>query len=319
MLQKIALANLRSLRPRLAQQHSTMFHQARSFSSIPKLIQQLRKTTGAPMMECKKALNAVDNDYEKATEWLRKNGSAKAASKLAGRDASEGLVGISINNEDGKSSLVKIASETDFASRSKDFQRLVEIVSVGALKEPNVDELLNVETDGKTVQDSLNDAILAIRENLQIASVETITASSQESVLAGYVHGKVVNDSDTGSAACIVELLPKNSKLSREEIAEFGKKLAMHAVAAKPLYQSPEFVPEEEVEREKAILLDQMEDSGKPKEILEKIVLGRMRKYYEGICLTEQAHMLEEGNPKVSKALAAAGLELVQFRSTSIS
>jgi elongation factor Ts len=319
MFQRTALTTFRSLRPRLAQQRAMIQTRAFSAPSLPKLIQQLRKATGAPMMECKKALNAVDNDYEKATAWLRKNGSAKAASKLAGRDASEGLVGISLSQGDGKGSIVKISSETDFASRSSDFQRLVEIVSIGALKESNVDDLMSVETDGKTVKDSLDDAILAIRENLQISSVETIVASSNDSVLAYYVHGKVVNESNTGTAAAMVELLAKNSKLSEEEISEVGKKLAMHIVAAKPTYQAPEDVPDDDVEKEKAILMDQMADSGKPEEILEKIVLGRMRKYYEGVCLAEQAHMLEEGNPKVSKFLDTLGLELVKFKSTFIS
>lgn len=295
----------------------------RSFASLPKLIQQLRKATGAPMMECKKALDAEDNDYEKASEWLRKNGSAKAASKLAGREASEGMIGIAFataNASDGnsisaKASIVRVASETDFASRSQTFTTLVEVIANACLNE-----------DGKssqTVKDAMDDAILAIRENLSIASAETLIASSDQSVIAGYVHGKVFNESNAGTAAAIVELVPSSSSnnkctLSRDEIEAIGKKLAMHIVAAKPAYLVPEDVPAGEVEKEKKILMEQMVDSGKPAEILEKIVHGRMRKYYEGVCLAEQAHMLEEGNPKVSKALSAVGLELVAFKSSFI-
>lgn len=290
----------------------------RNFSSLPKLIQQLRKATGAPMMECKKALAATENDYDAATEWLRKNGSAKAASKLAGRDASEGMVGIAIGGNNA--SIVRVASETDFASRSKDFTNLVEIIASASLEQKDGDDLMTVEVSGKTVKDSLDDAILAIRENLQIALTEKIVASSDDSVISGYVHGKVFNESNSGSAAAIVELCPTSadSGLSREEIDEIGKKLAMHIVAAKPSYMAPEDVPADEVEKEKSIFLEQMADSGKPADILEKIVGGRMRKYYEGVCLTEQGHMLEEGNPKVAKDLASKGLKLVAYKSSFI-
>lgn len=290
----------------------------RNFSSLPKLIQQLRKATGAPMMECKKALAATENDYDAATEWLRKNGSAKAASKLAGRDASEGMVGIAIGGNNA--SIVRVASETDFASRSKDFTNLVEIIASASLEQKDGDDLMTVEVSGKTVKDSLDDAILAIRENLQIALTEKIVASSDDSVISGYVHGKVFNESNSGAAAAIVELCPTSadSGLSREEIDEIGKKLAMHIVAAKPSYMAPEDVPADEVEKEKSIFLEQMADSGKPADILEKIVGGRMRKYYEGVCLTEQGHMLEEGNPKVAKDLASKGLKLVAYKSSFI-
>lgn len=318
MFTRTAITAFRSWRSCLGQKQALVHTRAFSVQSLPKLIQQLRKATGAPMMECKKALAAVENDYDQAADWLRKNGSAKAASKLAGRDAIEGLVGVSISQEDGKASLVKISSETDFASRSPDFNRLVEIVSAAALKESNVDDLMKVEADGKIVKDFLDDAILSIRENLQVSSVDSFSVSSSASIISGYVHGKVFNNSNAGTSAAIVELLPKNSKLSKEEINEVGKKLAMHIVAAKPAYQCPEGVPADEIEKEKLILMDQLGDSGKPKEIVEKIVLGRMRKFYEGVCLTEQAHMLEDGNPKVLTFLSSQGLELVKFKSVFI-
>lgn len=290
------------------------------------------------MMECKKALNAVDNDYEKASQWLRKNGSAKAASKLAGRDASEGMVGIALSLEGtgtgsgtgtgtgaiAGASIVRVASETDFASRGKDFTKLVEIIAHACLVNAggDTDGLMATtisQEDGKTVKDALDDAILAIRENLQIASAETIISSSDQSVVTGYVHGKVFNESNAGTAAAIVELVPTaESTLSKGEIEEIGKRLAMHIVAARPAYLAPGDVPAEEVEKEKQILMEQMAESGKPADILEKIVDGRMRKYYEGVCVTEQGHMLEEGNPKVSKALSQVGLKLVAFKSSFI-
>ncbi len=313
MFQKISLKSLGAVR---ALHFERVINGQRLFSaaSVPKLIQQLRKTTGAPMMQCKKALSEAENDYEKAAEWLRKNGTAKAASKLAGRDASEGMVGIAFS-EDG-ASLVRVASETDFASRSSDFTKLVEVVANGALVKDDIVDVLQVPTaEGKTVKDNLDDAILAIRENLQITKTEKIVASSPDSVLCGYVHGRVFNDSAAGTSAAIVELINEKSSLSKDEIQEIGKKLAMHIVAAKPSYQAPEDVPDDVVEKEKQLLLDQMADSGKPAEILEKIVKGRLRKFYEGVCLTEQAHMLEDGNPKVSDSLQKVGLKLASFKS----
>jgi elongation factor Ts len=284
--------------------------------SVAKLIQQLRKQTGAPMTDCKKALNESDNDYEKATDWLRKNSSAKAASKLVGRDASEGLVGISIQNR--IASIVRVSSETDFASRSADFSGLVERVAEAGLQTNNLDDLMKIKVGKGTVKDALDDAILAIRENLQIARVDSIESTSDSSVLAGYVHGKIFQETQAGTSAAIVELKSIQSKLNPAEIAEIGKKLAMHIVAARPTYLAPENVPADIVNKEKDILMEELASSGKPPEILEKIVRGRLRKFYENICLTEQGHMLEEGNPSVSKSLKAVGLEVVNYKSEFI-
>ena len=274
------------------------------------------------MVECKKAISdpEVNGDIEKATEWLRKHGSAKMSSKLAGRDASEGLIGISINDDDNLASIVRVSSETDFASRSSDFNDLVEIVAgatlgMGKSGDIPVDELKGTSN----VKESLDNAIVAIRENLQIASASVIAASKPNSVVAGYVHGKVFNEKSVGTAAAIVELAPINdSNKTKEEIIEIGKKLGMHIVAANPEYMSPSEVPSDAINKEKDILMEQMADSGKPPEILEKIVNGRLGKFYQSVCLLEQGHMLEEGNPKVSKYLKAMGLELVSYESISI-
>jgi elongation factor Ts len=168
---------------------------------------------------------------------------------------------------------------------------------------------------GKTVKDVLDDATLAIRENLQIVSADKIVASTNDAIVAGYVHGKVFQESNAGTAAALVELVKKQTcTLSTEQMKQVGERLAMHVVAAKPLYLSQKEVPAQEIEKEKQILMEQMADSGKPADILEKIVDGRMRKYYEEVCLVEQSHMLEEGNPKVSKLLSTLGLDLVTFK-----
>ena len=299
------------------------FHQTTTRNlSTAKLIQELRKTTGAPMVECKKAISdpEVNGDIQKATEWLRKHGSAKMSSKLAGRDASEGLVGISINGDGSLASIVRVSSETDFASRSPDFSDLVETVAgatlgMGKSGDIPVDELKGASN----VQESLDNAIVAIRENLQIASASVIAASKPNSVVTGYVHGKIFNDKSVGTAAAIVELAPiDDTGKTKEEMIDVGKKLGMHIVAANPEYMSPDDVPSDAINKEKDILMEQMADSGKPPEILEKIVNGRLGKFYQGVCLLEQGHMLEEGNPKVSKHLKSLGLELVNYENISI-
>lgn len=273
------------------------------------------------MVECKKALQAegVDGDYDKAADWLRKNSSVKAASKLAGRDAAEGLVGLHIIDGGHKGSLVKIASETDFASRSSAFVALVETVAEQATtREASESESVNVETfasENASVKQAMEDAVLSIRENLSIASASTMV-TSPDSKLVGYVHGKVDSTKMAGTAAALVQLESEGTE--DDKLAEIGKKLAMHIVAAKPTYLSPMEVPEDIVAKEREILLEQMSDSGKPPEIMAKIVEGRLRKFYEGICLTEQEHLLEEGTPKVSKCLKQLGVKVTDFQSVFV-
>ena len=302
----------------------------RSFASLTSLIKELRTQTGAPMVECKQALSdpEVDGDLDKAAEWLRKHGSAKAASKLTGREASEGLVGMLISPDGTSASIVRVASETDFASRSEAFAKLVVDVANAALTLDaggRVDvetSLLSASTaSGTLVKDALDEAILAIRENLQITEADKVTApAGSETVLSGYVHGKIPGSTCAGTSAALVEIIKtdSNSKTTRDEMNEVGKKLAMHVVAAKPTYLSPDEVPSDVLDKERAILMEQMADSGKPADILEKIVSGRLRKFYEGVCLTDQPHMVEEGSPKVSKALAAKGLVVKSFLYKSI-
>eukprot|EP00577_Skeletonema_sp_RCC1716_P016375 CAMPEP_0113428142 /NCGR_PEP_ID=MMETSP0013_2-20120614/31705_1 /TAXON_ID=2843 ORGANISM="Skeletonema costatum, Strain 1716" /NCGR_SAMPLE_ID=MMETSP0013_2 /ASSEMBLY_ACC=CAM_ASM_000158 /LENGTH=346 /DNA_ID=CAMNT_0000316671 /DNA_START=56 /DNA_END=1093 /DNA_ORIENTATION=- /assembly_acc=CAM_ASM_000158 len=283
--------------------------------STAQLVKQLREMTGAPMMECKKALSTpeVDHDLEKAQEWLRKYGSAKASSKVAGREALEGLVGVKIEGD--RASIVQVKSETDFASRSETFSTFVqEIADAATAGEVNGDVDIGAfmasakDSKGQVLSETLNDAILAIRENIQVDSMVIMKASSDKSVLAGYVHGRAPN-STCGSAAAVVEL-EVTSDAGSGKAEEAAKKLAMHVVAAKPSYLNPESVPEDVVNKEKEILLEKMTGTNKPPEIMEKIIAGQMRKFYEGICLTEQSHMVEEGNPKVSKAMKSLGLEV---------
>lgn len=278
------------------------------------------------MMECKKALSSpeVNNNIQNAQEWLRKHGSAKASSKVTGREALEGLVGIQITGEGRNqvASMVKVASETDFASRSEVFSTFVQEVADAAaaatVDSKIVDDIPTfISTaknyDGKLLSERLNDVILAIRENLQVHSISLLKASSHNSVLVGYVHGRVSPGTTCGSAASLVELEVMSDK-GTDTAHEAAKKLAMHIVAAKPLYLNPHSVPEDVIQKEKKILMENIQGMNKPPKIQEKIIAGQLRKFYEGTCLTEQLHMAEEGNPKISKVMKGLNLEVKGFR-----
>jgi elongation factor Ts len=228
------------------------------YFSTAAAVKELRAQTGAPMMECKKALSSpeVDGDLQKAMEWLRKHGTQKASAKVTGREAPEGLVGICLG--DNTASLVKVASETDFASRSETFSGFVQEVADAAAVDGDVSDISSFlsgakNNSGKLLSESLNDVILAIRENIQVDSISVMKASSN-SVLGGYVHNRIAG-SNCGTAAAIVELQYSKELTNVQEIA---KKLAMHVVAAKPAYLNPDSVPEDVVQKEKEILMEKV-------------------------------------------------------------
>ena len=282
-------------------------------SGFMDLLKDLRAKSGAPINECKKALEQTDGDVELAMDWLRKHGAAKAVSKLSGRKSEEGLIGVMVANRNA--AIVQINSETDFAGRSPSFAELVEHVTKATLQsseEGSVkdEELMKMKVDGKSVQTAMEEAIVSIRENLKI--VCAMHCAAEEGQWVGYVHGRV--SASTGSSAALVHV----KGASDDILLEVGKKLAMHVVAARPLYLNPESVPAAALSREQNILREQVIDSGKSPEILEKIIAGKLRKFYEDVCLTEQAHMVVEGNPKVSKVLKDLGVEVTRFECKSI-
>lgn len=214
-------------------------------------------------MECKKALEAAENDMDGAIDWLRKHGAAKASSKLQGRETSEGLVGLRV--QPNAAAIVKVASETDFAGRSEAFSKLVTHVVNATLDihdkngEIEQDALMAASVDSKTVKDALDEAIVAIRENLSVPYAGRCTAPDDKGCWVGYVHGRLGSSDVVGTAAALVHVTPKAGKdLSKDELQDAGKKLAMHVVAARPTYLSPEVVPEEVLERERDILREQV-------------------------------------------------------------
>ena len=236
----------------------------RSFAVSMDLIKDLRAQSGAPISECKKALEATDNVVKDAMDWLRQHGAAKAVSKVQGREASEGLVGLRVADDGSSAALIQITSETDFASRSAAFVSLVTHTADATLSQTDIqgevqeDVLLASEYDNKTVKDALDEAVVAIRENLGVSSAKRL-GSHNEGCFVGYVHGRVEGSPVAGTAAAVVHVVPKDGKDVRPEILEdAGKKLAMHVVAAKPLYLTPCDVPDDVLAKEKDILMHQV-------------------------------------------------------------
>lgn len=308
------MLSLRSF-PKLLLRQGAVARSTRHFASFSmESLKDLRAQSGAPIVECKKALQSTEGDLQAAMDWLREHGAAKASSKVQGRETTEGLIGMAVTPDHKTAALVKVASETDFAGRSSKFVQLVLDVANAATREDLPVGELPLETFSPSVKPLIDEAIVAIRENLSVVSATKLDASEENSILVGYVHNRV-DSSNAGSAAALVEVAGDGDL---ESLQTVGKKLAMHIVAARPEYLSPEHVPDDIVSKERDILSSQLDDSGKPPEIVAKIVEGRLRKFYEGICLTEQAHMIEESNPKVSKVLKENGVAVKRFESFSI-
>lgn len=266
------------------------------------LVKELRDKTGAGMMDCKKALGETDGDLDAAVDWLRKKGLA-AAQKKSGRTAAEGLVGLALDGNVG--ALVEINSETDFVARNDQFQSFVAEVGKLALTNSGDVGALGGQTlpsAGKPVSDALNDLIATIGENMTLR--RSATVSVDEGVVAGYVHTAVSDG--LGRIGVIVGL---SSTADAGELAVFGKQLAMHIAAARPESVSVDDLDQQLVERERLVLSDQARASGKPEEIIAKMVEGRLRKFYQEVVLSEQTWVLD-GESTIKKVVDAKSKEL---------
>jgi len=261
-------------------------------------IKELREVSGAGMMDCKKALNETKGDFEAAKDWLREKGLA-AAAKKASRVASEGLVGIA--KEGNKAAIIELNSETDFVAKNDQFQKLVEGVSSAALA---VDGDFNKIADficpvnGKKVSEVITDNIATIGENLTLRRSAGLSVS--EGIVATYIHNAAAPN--LGKIGVLVAL---ESSGDKDKLEALGKQVAMHIAAAKPEALTTEDVDKDALERERNIYAEQARSSGKPEEIIEKMVDGRIRKYYEQVVLLEQAFVID-GKTKVSDILKAA-------------
>jgi elongation factor Ts len=265
------------------------------------LVKELREKTGAGMMDCKRALGETSGDLEQASDWLRKKGLA-AAAKKAGRVAAEGLVGVATEGSVG--AVVEINSETDFVARNEAFQSFVGTVTRLALGAGDDIEMLKgvaYPGTGRTVGEELTHLIATIGENMALRRASRIQIS--KGVVAAYVHNALA--AGIGKIGVIVGL---ESSGDPARLAAFGRQLAMHVAAAHPQYLDIASVDKAAVEREREILRDQARQSGKPEAIIEKMVEGRLRKFYEETVLVEQIYVID-GESRVGKVVEAAGKE----------
>ena len=250
------------------------------------LVKQLRDQTGAGMMDCKAALTATDGDFEAAVDWLRKKGLA-AAAKKAGRVASQGLVGVAVSGRRG--AMVEVNSETDFVARNHDFQALVRTIAQLALEIGGDRERLMqaaVPGTGRSVADEITQAIAVIGETIHLRRSADVEVDA--GVIGAYVHGALGPGLGT-----IGVLVGMHSSGDPERLAALGRQLAMHVAAAKPQAVSIDRLEAATLERERAIYADQARASGKPDNIIDKIVEGRVRKFYEEAVLLEQPFVID--------------------------
>ncbi len=260
-------------------------------------IKELREKTGAGMLDCKKALEETNGDIEAAIDWLRTKGLA-AAAKKSGRTAAEGLVGVATDGTKG--AMIELNAETDFVARNEQFQALVEnIASIALGTDGSIDAIKAADYPGtgRTVAEEITNAISTIGENMELRRSTIVEAKS------GYVASYIHNATKPGLGKIGVLLAVETPAADKAQ--EIGKQVAMHIAAAKPEALNRDGVSADSIERERSVLKEQAIASGKPAEIAEKMVEGRIRKYYEEIVLLEQIFVID-GKIKVQEAIDAA-------------
>ena len=263
------------------------------------MVKQLRETTGAGMMDAKNALVENNGDIEAAVDWLRKKGLSKAEKKSS-RTAAEGLVAIQTSGKSGV--VVEVNSETDFVARNEEFQSFVKAVTEKAANVNDLQGLLNADLNGKAVSENLTDKIAKIGEHMAIRRMAKLSVN--DGVVVGYMHNAVAPN--LGKIGVLIAL---ESAGDKEKLAALGKQIAMHAAAAFPKFLKKEDVDASTMEREKDVLREQAKAEGKPPEIVEKMLDGRMRKFYEEICLLEQIFVMD-GETKIAKLLENAAKDV---------
>lgn len=275
------------------------------------MVKELREKTGVGMMDCKKALSETEGDIEAAVDWLRKKGLSKAAKK-ADRVAAEGLVGVSAQGN--KAAVVELNSETDFVARNEAFQKLVSNVSKVALA---VDgdlaalQAADYPGSGRNVADEITDAIATIGENMTLRRAATL--SVENGVVASYIHNAIADG--VGKIGVLVAL---ESTGDAEKLNAFGRQVAMHIAATGPLAVNSDELDQEIVARERTVYSDQAKASGKPDNIIEKMVEGRIRKYYEEVVLLSQTFVIDGENTvekaaKIAEGDVGAPIKIIAF------
>lgn len=260
------------------------------------MVKDLRTKTGAGMMDCKKALVEAEGDMEKAVDILREKGLSQAAKK-ASRVAAEGAV-VSAISADGKvGTIVEVNCETDFVGSNDDFRALAARIAqqIIAVNPADAEALLASEMDGKAVKDQVTEAVAKIGENISVRRF--VRYESAEGAVYSYIHGG-------GKIGVLVEMKGAD--------AELGKDVAMQVAAANPSYLDRTQVPQAEIEHEKEVLAVEARNEGKPEKIIEKMVLGRINKYYKEVCLVDQ-EFIKDGDLTIAKLLKSKNAEVVRF------
>ena len=262
------------------------------------LVKELREQSGAGMMDCKKALAETNGDMDAAIDWLRTKGLA-AAAKKSGRVAAEGLVAVSVDGNRG--AIIELNSETDFVSRNEEFQQFAATLAKLALDADDLDGLkaMDYPETGRNVADELTQKIATIGENMTLRRMNKVEVA--EGSVVPYMHNSVAEG--LGRIGVLVGL---SSSASADTLTPLGKQLAMHIAATSPASLSVEDLDADMVAREREVLIEQAKASGKPQDIAEKMVEGRMRKYYQEVVLLEQTFVID-GESRVGDVVAKAG------------
>ncbi|MEM6441816.1 MAG: translation elongation factor Ts [Pseudomonadota bacterium] len=260
------------------------------------MVKELRDQTGAGMMDAKKALTETDGDMQAAVDWLRTKGLAKAAKK-AGRTAAEGLAAVAADG--GVGVAVEVNAETDFVARNAEFQAMVGEIAGIALGADDLAGLLASPMGGKTVEATVTDKVATIGENMTVRRMAKLSGD----VVASYVHNAAAEG--MGKIGVLVALTGSD----KDAMAAIGKQVAMHVAATNPAALTEKDLDPALVEREKQVLTEQARESGKPEGVIEKMIAGRLNKYFQEVCLLKQAFVI---NPDltVEKAVKEAGADL---------
>ncbi len=267
------------------------------------IIKELREKTGVGMMDCKKALQENDGDMEKAVDWLREKGLAKAVKK-SGRVAAEGLVGVQADGT--KAAVAEVNSETDFVPKNPDFQKMVSNVVKIALDKDGDKDAVNAATypgGSVSVEEHIKEMVGSIGENMSLRRSAILSVG--EGVVASYIHNSAADG--LGKIGVLVAL---ESSGDTDKLAAFGKQVAMHIAAINPLAMTREELDPAIVEKEKAIFTEQAIASGKPANIAEKMVEGRIRKFYEEVCLMAQEFVLSDDKSTVEQSIEKLAKEI---------
>ena len=260
-----------------------------------KMVKDLRDATGAGMMDAKRALVETSGDFEAASDWLKQKGLAKAQKK-SGRIAAEGLVGVKIDKN--SASIIEANCETDFVAKNDEFQNMVTSILIASKNLDTLNEVLNTDIQGRKVEEILTEKVASIGEKISLRRYEKINSD----FISSYVHNSVAEN--LGKIGVLVALSAKNDEL--------GKQIAMHIAACNPLGLNEEDIPFSILEREKKVFLEQAKDSGKPPEIVENMVKGKLKKFVAEVTLLNQNFVLEPDS-KILEVVKKNGVEILDY------